>query len=152
LYRFGLLAHRFARTFEPRQFGDALREEISHYNGPHAEHIIHLPHLFDMFTNLLEDGSVHPKARGIICQALAYFVTPFDLLPEEIYGVEGYIDQVYLSLYILNKLQDELPAHVLQRAWQGEGEFEGLILQMLPEIEKSFSEEDKQKIKKYVGI
>ena len=37
----------------------------------------------------------------VICGAIAYYVTPDDVIPEQIYGPYGYIDDIYLSSYVL---------------------------------------------------
>lgn len=151
LFRFGFLAHRFARTFEPRQYASALREDIAHYTGPHSDIILLMPDIFDTLSHLLDDGRVHKEARQKICQAIAYFITPFDVLPEEVYGVEGYIDQCYVALVVLNDLQSLLPDFVLNEAWEGEGTFKEIIL-MLPEVEKQMLPENVQKVRRYLGL
>jgi len=151
LFRFGFLAHRFARTFEPRQYAAALREDVAHYAGPHAEIILLMPDLFDMLSHLLDDGRVSKEARQKICQAMAYFITPFDVLPEEVYGVEGYIDQCYVSLYVLKELQTQLPDFILEEAWEGEGEFKD-VLCLLPGLEKEMLLENIKKIHRYLGL
>ncbi len=151
LFRFGLLAHRFARTFEPRQYGDALREEIAHYTGKHSEFILLVPDLFDMLSRLLEDGRVERTGRQKVCQAIAYFITPFDVLPEEVYGVEGYIDQCYVALHVLSSLKAELPDFVVDEAWEGEGTF-AEVAAMLPALRAKLQPENVDKVHRYLGL
>lgn len=152
MYRFGLLAHRFAGTFDPRQFEGSLRESLAHYSGPQAEQIQLAPDLFRALANLLDDGRVHDEARALICQALAYYITPFDVLPEEVHGDEGYLDQVYLCLWVLNRLRVELPEHVLDQAWEGEGELSELLAEELPKAEAALGEEAVGQVRRYVGL
>jgi uncharacterized membrane protein YkvA (DUF1232 family) len=151
LFRFGFLAHRFARTFEPRQYASALREDVAHYAGPHSDIILLMPNLFDTLSNLLDDGRVHNEVRKKICQAIAYFITPFDVMPEEVYGIEGYIDQCYVALYVLNDLQSMLPDYILSEAWEGEGMFKEIV-SLLPGLEKQMLPENIVKIHRYLGI
>ena len=151
LFRFGFLAHRFARTFEPRQYANALREDVAHYAGPHAEIILLVPYLFEMLSNLLDDGRVTKESRRKVCQAVAYFITPFDVLPEEVYGVEGYLDQCYVALYVCKELKALLPSFVLDEAWEGEGTF-AEVVSLLPEMEKNLQPENIQKIHRYLGL
>jgi uncharacterized membrane protein YkvA (DUF1232 family) len=151
LFRFGFLAQRFTRTFEPRNYANALREDVAHYTGHMSEFILLMPELFDTFANLLDDGRVSKEARQKVCQAMAYFITPFDVLPEEVYGVEGYIDQCYVSLYVLKDLGNLLSDHILEEAWQGEGTFTEIIL-LLPEVKKHLTSENIQKIHRYLGL
>lgn len=152
LYRFGLLAHRFAGTFDPRQFEESLRESLAHYGGRYAEQIQLAPDLFLTLSNLLDDGRVHNEARALVCQGLAYFITPFDVLPEEVHGDEGYLDQVYLCLWVLNRLREELPEHVLEEAWEGEGDLTDLVDDELPRVEAALPEEAGERVRRYVGV
>ena len=36
-----------------------------------------------------------------ISAAIAYYVAPDDIIPEEIYGPYGYIDDIFISVYVL---------------------------------------------------
>lgn len=123
----------------------------THYTGPHSDIILLMPDLFDMLSHLLDDGRVHKEARQKVCQAIAYFITPFDLLPEEVYGVEGYIDQCYVALYVLTNLQSQLPDHVVDEAWEGEGTFKEIV-SLLPELERQMLPENIQKVHRYLGL
>lgn len=152
LYRFGILAHRFAGTLDPRQFEDALEESLVHYAGPHEDVVRLAPELYRALTNLLDDGRVHDSARGMICRAVAYFVMPFDVLPEEVHGGEGFLDDVYFALWTLRSLGEELPEHVLEDAWEGEGLLVELLDEVLPEVEALLEAEDREQIHRYVGV
>lgn len=109
--------------------------------------------LYDrLYPYLLDDGRVHNEARALICQALAYFVTPFDVLPEEVHGAEGYLDQVYLCLWVIGRLRRELPEHVLEEAWEGEGDLSGLVHEALPKVQTAVGAEARAKVLRYVGL
>ena len=73
------------------------------------------------------------------------------MLPEEVYGVEGYIDQCYVALYVLKELQTLLPDFVFEEAWEGEGTFKEIV-SMLPVLEKEMLPENIQKIHRYLGL
>ncbi len=152
LYRFGLLAHRFAGTFEPRHLEAGVREAVAHYAGRYAEHVRLAPDLLRMLFNLLDDGRVHNEARAQICQAVAYFVTPFEILPRDVHGAEGYLDQVYLCLLVVARLRGELPEHLLETAWEGEGDVESLVTETLPEIGQALPKADVDRVLRYVGL
>lgn len=70
---------------------------------------------------------MHGGVRGRVCRVVAYFVLPFDILPEEVHGGEGFVDDVYFALSILDRLREELPDHVLEDAWEGEGLLANLL-------------------------
>jgi hypothetical protein len=73
------------------------------------------------------------------------------VLPEEIYGVEDYLDQCYLALFILKELQALLPDFILIEAREGEGAFSEII-SLLPGVEKNILPENIAKIQRYLGL
>lgn len=152
LFRFGLLAHRFAGTFDPKRFEDALRESLAHSYGRYAEFVSLAPDLYRMLSNLMEDGRVHREARALICQAIAYFTLPYDVLRDDLPGGEGYLDDVCLALWVIQRLAGELPQHVLEEAWEGEGDVSNHVEETLPAIERILEEEQMEKIRRYIGL
>jgi len=152
LYRFGAMAQRFVAGTEHHQFEQMLRNEIAHYRGRFADQVWLVPDLFRMLTNLLEDGRVDAESRRLITTALAYFITPFELLPKELHGPEGYLDQVYLCLWVVNELRGALPDHVLEDAWEGEGEAISIIKQELPVVEKQIGQGEIAQMLRYLGL
>lgn len=152
LFRFGLLAHRFAGTFDAKRFDDALHDSLAHSQGRYAEFVWLAHDLYRMLSNLMEDGRVHREARALICQAIAYFTLPYDVLWDDLPGGEGYLDDVCLALWVVQRLADELPQHVLQEAWEGEGHLSDLVGETLPAIERILEEEQMEKIRRYIGL
>ena len=55
-----------------------------------------------------------------ICAALGYFVVPFDIIPEQIYGPNGYIDDIFLCSYILKEIESEKGIIFLDGYWKGD--------------------------------
>ena len=56
-----------------------------------------------LLVRLSLDKNVPTQARMLIGGALAYFVLPFDLLPEAIVGVGGYVDDLVLATAVLSQ-------------------------------------------------
>jgi len=152
LYRFGAMAQRFIAKTDKFKFEEILRNEIVHYRGKFADQVWLVPDLYRMFSNLLEDSRVDLDSRHLITAALAYFITPFDLFPEELYGAEGYLDQAFICLWVISCLQDELPAHVIAEAWEGEGEISDIVLTELPTLKETISLEGEGQILRYLGL
>lgn len=105
-----------------------------------------------MFSNLLEDSRVDSESRHLITTALAYFITPFDLFPEEMYGAEGYLDQAFICLRVISSLKENLPEHVIAEAWEGEGEIYDIVTEELPGLEETVGDEGAEKIYRYLGL
>ncbi len=152
VYRFGAMAQRFVAGTEHHQFERMLRNEIAHYRGRFADQVWLVPDLFRMLTNLLEDGRVDAKSRRLITTALAYFITPFELLPKELHGPEGYLDQAYLCLWVVNELRGTVPDHVLADAWEGEGEVLSIMEEELPVLETELGRNQIEQMARYLGL
>jgi uncharacterized membrane protein YkvA (DUF1232 family) len=152
LYRLGVISQRFLTGTGSHQFETALRSEVAHYHGRYASQIWLLPDVFHMLTSLLDDGRVDGESRRKICAALAYFITPFEVMPREIHGPEGYLDQVYLCLKTVQDLQQGLPNHVLESAWEGESDILEVVAQELPVLRETLGPESLEQINRYLGL
>ncbi|MCX7623070.1 MAG: DUF1232 domain-containing protein [Thermomicrobium sp.] len=108
------------RNLDYRGFYELLVDHVRGYRGDVDEIVLLAPDLFRFLTNLLEDPRVHATARQLVCAALAYFVVPYDVEPEEIYGPRGFVDDVYLCAYVARVLRAMLPADVMEVAWDAE--------------------------------
>ncbi|MCX2728341.1 DUF1232 domain-containing protein [Thermomicrobium sp. 4228-Ro] len=115
------------RNLDYHGFYELLVEQLSRYRGEVDEIVQLAPDLFRFLTNLLEDTRVTAPARRLICAALAYFVAPYDVEPEEIYGPRGFVDDVYLCASVARALRTILPADILETAWEAEFPFEETI-------------------------
>lgn len=83
-----------------KDFYDTLIENLETYTGEYESFIDYGPKLFKLLCNLL-NSDIDKSLRLPICGAIAYYVTPEDVIPEQIYGPYGYIDDIYLSSYVL---------------------------------------------------
>ena len=79
-----------------KDFHDTLVESLETYSGEYESFIDYGPSLFKLLCDLL-NSDVDSSLRLPICGAIAYYVTPDDVIPENIYGPYGYIDDIYLS-------------------------------------------------------
>lgn len=83
-----------------KDFYDTLVENLETYTGEYESFIDYGPSLFKLLCDLL-NCEIDSSLRLPICGAIAYYVTPEDIIPEQIYGPYGYIDDIYLSAYVL---------------------------------------------------
>ena len=60
-----------------------------------------VPDVFILLVRLILDKEVPGSARAMIGGALAYFVLPFDLLPEALLGPAGFLDDLVLAAAVL---------------------------------------------------
>ena len=60
-----------------------------------------MPDVFILLVRLALDKEVPGSSRALIGGAIAYFILPFDLLPEAILGPAGYLDDLVLATAVL---------------------------------------------------
>jgi uncharacterized membrane protein YkvA (DUF1232 family) len=60
-----------------------------------------VPDVFILLVRLALDKDVPGSARAMIGGAVAYFILPFDLLPEAVLGPVGYLDDLVLAVAVL---------------------------------------------------
>jgi uncharacterized membrane protein YkvA (DUF1232 family) len=76
--------------------------------------------LFHLLCKLVTDDDVSPKEKAKLAAAIAYFISPFELIPEAVVGPIGYIDDVALAAYVLNGIINNTGPEVVRRHWAGE--------------------------------
>ncbi len=90
-------------------FYDRLRDRVTAFVrkrsgklGQNAvEALLLAPDLFVLILRLCLDSRVPPERRRFLFGALAYFLTPIDLLPEGLIGPAGYFEDVVLAAAVL---------------------------------------------------
>lgn len=106
--------------FEGPAFGEALRACVEGYDGAHGAAVCWAPDVFELFARLFAEPELPEHARPIVNAVLAYFVAPFDVLPEEL-GPYGLLDDLYVAAHAYQLLRRELPEELLLRAWRRRG-------------------------------
>ena len=105
---------------EFKDFYDTLIENLDGYEGEYAYFINCGPNLFNLLCDLLSQKEISREMRLEISAAIAYYVAPDDIIPEEIYGPYGYIDDIFVSVYVLRKVAKEFGYEFLQDLWKHE--------------------------------
>ena len=105
---------------EFKDFYDTLIENLEGYEGEYAYFINCGPNLFNLLCGLLSQKEISREMRLEISAAIAYYVAPDDIIPEEIYGPYGYIDDIFVSVYVLRKVAKEFGYDFLQNLWKHE--------------------------------
>ena len=103
---------------EFKDFYDTLIENLEGYEGEYAYFINCGPNLFNLLCDLLSQKEISREMRLEISAAIAYYVAPDDIIPEEIYGPYGYIDDIFIAVYVLRKVAKEFGNDFLQNSWK----------------------------------
>lgn len=135
-----------------KSFDELLEEDIAYYEGRHDDLIYQVPAFYRLLVNILDDPLLPKSLRSLVLLGIAYFILPADVIPEDIYGPYGYIDDLYLSAYIADKVKKGAETdEILIRNWDGEADIIPLIEEILSR-EKELIGDKKEEIFRYIGI
>jgi uncharacterized membrane protein YkvA (DUF1232 family) len=133
-----------------------LREKIK--NGVHKisrnddlpEYLLLAPDLFYLLIKLMQDPEV-PKSKKVKLGAvIAYFITPFDFLPEAIMGLVAYVDDVALTAYVLNDFFNEMDPAIIKDNWPGEKKLLTVIQNILEDTDQFINKNIVNRLKKFI--
>lgn len=85
-----------------------------------ADFILLAPDLFHLLCKLSVDPDVSSRDKTKLVGAIAYFISPVDLIPEAVLGPVGYVDDIALTAYVLNGLLNRTDPEIIRRNWAGE--------------------------------
>jgi len=142
---------RSEEVFDLKRFDAILEEDISGYDGEFSQLIAQAPALYKMMTRLLDDRALPRSMSPLVIAAIAYFILPEDIIPEEKYGPVGYVDDIYLCAFVANEVAKESASpDILARNWDGKVPVAKLIKEIL-DREKELIGDKKDHIMQYIG-
>ncbi len=113
---------------EHQRFYDRLRERIRIFiqekGGKRAEknagYLLLVPDIFVLLARLLKDPRVPLKSKAIVGAAVAYFITPVDVIPEFLLGPLGFLDDLVLGVMALKAILVDVDPQIIEEHWNGE--------------------------------
>lgn len=96
-----------------------------------SEYLMFAPDLFHVLCKLSIDKDVPIKEKAELAGAIAYFVSPIDLLPEALLGPLGLVDDISLSAYVLNSIMNKTDPEIVRKHWAGEDDVLGVVKKIL---------------------
>jgi len=134
-----------------KRFDAILEKDISGYEGKFSRLIAQAPALYKMMTRLLDDPDLPRSMSPLVIAAIAYFILPEDIIPEEKFGPIGYVDDIYLCAFVANEVTKESASpDILARNWDGNVPIAPLIKEIL-DREKELIGDKKDHIMQYIG-
>ena len=133
-----------------KDFYDTLIENLETYTGEYESFIDYGPSLFKLLCDLLKCDIDH-SLKLQICGAIAYYVTPDDVIPENIYGPYGYIDDIYLSSYVLKMVASRHGYEFIQKRCDV-SDIEGILNECESKSLEILSDTEIRSIKEYIGL
>lgn len=136
---------------EFKEFYEVLKENLNSYEEEYESFVDYGPELFKLLTNILDERKANSEVRLKVSSAIAYFVAPYDIIPEQIYGPFGYIDDIYLAVYVLEDIKNDLGYGILENLWDANGTLDDVLEECL-EKSSTILGEKVVDIIKYIGL
>jgi uncharacterized membrane protein YkvA (DUF1232 family) len=110
---------------EERRFYDRLRRRIEAWTRGRAGSaattvLLAGPDLFVLLARLTRDSRVPRPDKIKLAAVLAYFIAPVDLLPELFLGPFGYVDDVALTAFVLDRFVNRQDSALIDAHWPGD--------------------------------
>ena len=137
------------------RFYDRIRANIHQYVESKGnavekttEFLLLVPDIFILLWRLLNDPRVNGKNKVLLGSGLAYFVFPFDFLPEAFLGPMGYLDDLIFAVYVLNKMLGDTDIEIVREHWSGDDDVLNAIRRVLGAADQLVTSNVINKIKK----
>ena len=104
-----------------KEHGGGLTEEIT-------DLIMVLPELLLLLIKLMKDERVPAELKLKIALAVAYVVSPVDLIPEALGSILGFVDDTLAMAVLIAGLVEEIPNEVIRDNWDGRSDILELII------------------------
>lgn len=99
-----------------------LRQELYRQNGlvnELSEYLLFGPDLSHLLVRLTLDPEVPVREKAKLGFAIAYYVSPVNLLPTMVLGPVGFIDDLAIAAYVLHSLINQTDPMIVRRHWAG---------------------------------
>ena len=136
--------HNFRILIQPRIEADNLEEKVvpklkTKIVGWVKEHgagltreitdlILALPELVLLLVRLIKDPRVSTELKLKITLAVAYVVSPVDLIPEAVGSILGFVDDTLAMAILIAGLVEEIPNEIISDNWTGRPDILELII------------------------
>ncbi len=104
------------RTY--KWYRDIIKESGERNDFTGFEYVMLLPDMFYLLCKLMGDDAVSNKSKRILALAIAYAVSPINLIPNLVPGL-GLLDDVAVCAYALNKIITDTDKEIINKYWQG---------------------------------
>ncbi len=107
-------------------FYQSLRRRIRDYvtkkgaSGRRTDVLLLAPDLFHLMARMALDHRVDRKSKAVLGVAIAYFLSPLDLMPEALLGPIGFLDDALLAAYAIDRVINHGHERIAREYWAGD--------------------------------
>ncbi|MGZ8866709.1 MAG: YkvA family protein [Thermoanaerobaculia bacterium] len=136
---------------QARRFYDRLRERVATRLGEKpASLLLLVPDVFLLLWRLVNDSRVNGANKVLLGSAIAYYFLPLDVVPELFLGPIGFVDDVIIGVYMLNRILADTDPAILREHWSGSEDVLKMIQRVLDAANRMGSGGLLEKLKKVV--
>lgn len=147
-----LTQDRAGRTYDRiRSTIERYLEERGSAVGSIGEYLLLVPDIFILLWRLSNDARVSGKDKMLLLSSIAYYVFPFDFLPEGLMGPVGYLDDLIFAVMVLKKILAETDEAIVREHWSGKADILDSIRNVLHAAENLVGSNVLSKVKKVTG-
>jgi uncharacterized membrane protein YkvA (DUF1232 family) len=128
---------------EQEDFYQSFRKKMQYWEksedgkaNKYVEILMFGPDLFHLLCKLTLDDDVSVTDKAKLAAAIAYFVSPIDLIPEALLGPVGYVDDIAVAAFVLNGIVNNSSPEVVRKHWAGDEDVLKVIKQILEVADK----------------
>ncbi len=119
-----------------KEFDHILEEVVTDYEGRHDHLVRQAPAFYRLLVHMLDDPNLPGKLRPVVIAGIGYFILPADIVPEDLEGAGGLVDDVFLCAFLANAIRRETKSEaLLVDNWDGTTPVLPLIQEILAKEE-----------------
>lgn len=130
----------------------AMRDKVAGYTGAYADYVLLVPDLFLLISRLMLDPRIDARHKVYLGAAVAYVISPIDLLSERQFGAIGYLDDLVVVVAALNMLFNEVDRRIILEHWSGKEDLLGTVQKILAQADQLIGKGRLEKILETIGI
>ncbi len=130
----------------------AMRDKVAGYTGAYADYVLLVPDLFLLISRLMLDPRIEARHKVYLGAAVAYVISPIDLLSERRFGPLGYLDDLIVVVAALNMLFNEVDRRIILEHWSGKEDLLRTVQKILAQADQLIGKGRLEKILETIGI
>ncbi|MTI67158.1 MAG: DUF1232 domain-containing protein [Firmicutes bacterium] len=118
------------KELENRDYNDfykALRKDIDKFlkskkgkKYEYGEYLLIVPDMFYLLCRLIMDKEIPKTYKAMLLSTIAYFILVVDFFPEAFIGPPGFIDDLALAAFVLNRVINKTSNEIIEKYWIGD--------------------------------
>lgn len=104
------------------EYLQVLKERVSRYAGTLRDVVLLAPVYGMLMFHLMKDPRLTQEQRLWVDAAIAYLVSPDDVIPEPEgeFGAYGYVDDIFCCAYVATRIAEQWGWDLVEEGWTGE--------------------------------